>query len=198
MAENLPRPTDAELEILTVLWSRGPTTVREVHEAICTAQAHAIHHRAEDAADHGGEGPGAPRREAARARLRGRAAARMDAAATGGRPAAARLRRVGRAACCWARSPPARPRRRNWPNCASCSTNTKRGRDERCSKSGYRLRWRPRSAGRCSLACGKARWWRWRWRRRSCAHAGRRAPATPRPAGDARDAGGLRLHFRLA
>jgi predicted transcriptional regulator len=32
--ENLPRPTDAELEILTVLWSRGPTTVREVHETI--------------------------------------------------------------------------------------------------------------------------------------------------------------------
>ena len=31
---NLPRPTDAELEILTVLWSRGPVTVREVHEAI--------------------------------------------------------------------------------------------------------------------------------------------------------------------
>jgi len=30
----LPRPTDAELEILTVLWSRGATTVREVHEVI--------------------------------------------------------------------------------------------------------------------------------------------------------------------
>jgi len=29
-----PRPTEAELEILTVLWSRGPSTVREVHEAI--------------------------------------------------------------------------------------------------------------------------------------------------------------------
>jgi predicted transcriptional regulator len=35
MAEQLPRPTDAELEILTVLWSRGPTTVREVHACIC-------------------------------------------------------------------------------------------------------------------------------------------------------------------
>jgi BlaI family penicillinase repressor len=31
-----PRPTDAELEILTVLWSRGATTVREVHETIAT------------------------------------------------------------------------------------------------------------------------------------------------------------------
>jgi predicted transcriptional regulator len=32
--ENPPRPTDAELEILTVLWSSGPATVREVHETI--------------------------------------------------------------------------------------------------------------------------------------------------------------------
>lgn len=31
---DLPRPTDAELEILTVLWSRGPSTVREVHDTI--------------------------------------------------------------------------------------------------------------------------------------------------------------------
>ena len=30
----LPRPTDAELEILTVLWSRGPSTVRDVHQVI--------------------------------------------------------------------------------------------------------------------------------------------------------------------
>jgi BlaI family transcriptional regulator, penicillinase repressor len=29
-----PRPTDAELEILTVLWSRGPSTVREIHETV--------------------------------------------------------------------------------------------------------------------------------------------------------------------
>src|SRR5215469_18668995 len=34
MQRSLPRPTDAELEILTVLWSRGATTVREVHETI--------------------------------------------------------------------------------------------------------------------------------------------------------------------
>jgi BlaI family transcriptional regulator, penicillinase repressor len=30
-----PRPTDAELEILTVLWSIGPATVRQVYEHIC-------------------------------------------------------------------------------------------------------------------------------------------------------------------
>jgi len=34
MSDNPPRPTDAELELLTVLWSRGPSTVREVHETI--------------------------------------------------------------------------------------------------------------------------------------------------------------------
>ena len=32
MPDEPPRPTDAELEILTVLWSRGPSTVRDVHE----------------------------------------------------------------------------------------------------------------------------------------------------------------------
>jgi predicted transcriptional regulator len=34
MASDLPRPTDAELEILTVLWSIGPATVREVYDVI--------------------------------------------------------------------------------------------------------------------------------------------------------------------
>ena len=29
-----PRPTDAELEILTVLWSRGPSTVRDVFDVL--------------------------------------------------------------------------------------------------------------------------------------------------------------------
>ncbi len=32
----IPKPTEAELEILTVLWSRGPVTVREVHETIAS------------------------------------------------------------------------------------------------------------------------------------------------------------------
>ena len=30
----LPRPTDAELAILRVLWRRGPSTVRQVHEEL--------------------------------------------------------------------------------------------------------------------------------------------------------------------
>lgn len=29
-----PKPTDAELELLGVLWELGPSTVREVHEAL--------------------------------------------------------------------------------------------------------------------------------------------------------------------
>lgn len=34
MAADPPRPTDAELEILAVLWSIGPATVREVYDVI--------------------------------------------------------------------------------------------------------------------------------------------------------------------
>lgn len=33
-AATTPRPTDAELEILNVLWQRGASTVRDVHQAI--------------------------------------------------------------------------------------------------------------------------------------------------------------------
>jgi BlaI family transcriptional regulator, penicillinase repressor len=32
------RPTDAELEILGLLWKRGPSTVREVHEALSASR----------------------------------------------------------------------------------------------------------------------------------------------------------------
>lgn len=30
----IPRPTDAELAILRILWDRGPSTVRQVHEVL--------------------------------------------------------------------------------------------------------------------------------------------------------------------
>lgn len=33
----LPRPTDSELEILQVIWRRGPSTVREIHEELSAA-----------------------------------------------------------------------------------------------------------------------------------------------------------------
>jgi predicted transcriptional regulator len=33
MTPRSPRPTDAELAILRVLWERGPSTVRQVHES---------------------------------------------------------------------------------------------------------------------------------------------------------------------
>ena len=32
--DNLPKPTEAELEILRVLWNHGPSTVREVYDAL--------------------------------------------------------------------------------------------------------------------------------------------------------------------
>jgi predicted transcriptional regulator len=32
--EDLPKPTEAELGILNVLWDRGPSTVRDVHESL--------------------------------------------------------------------------------------------------------------------------------------------------------------------
>lgn len=35
----LPAPTDAELDVLRVLWERGASTVREVHEVISQAKA---------------------------------------------------------------------------------------------------------------------------------------------------------------
>jgi BlaI family transcriptional regulator, penicillinase repressor len=34
-----PRPTDAELAILGVLWERGPSTVRDVHDVLSPSQA---------------------------------------------------------------------------------------------------------------------------------------------------------------
>lgn len=34
-----PRPTPAELEILSVLWEHGPCTVREVHERLAASRA---------------------------------------------------------------------------------------------------------------------------------------------------------------
>lgn len=39
MAELTPSPTDAELEILRVLWDRGESTVREVHDVLATTKA---------------------------------------------------------------------------------------------------------------------------------------------------------------
>jgi len=36
------RPTNAELAILGVLWQRGPSTVREVHDALRAARSDAV------------------------------------------------------------------------------------------------------------------------------------------------------------
>lgn len=39
MSPELPKPTDAELAILRVLWELGPSTVREVHDALHPTRA---------------------------------------------------------------------------------------------------------------------------------------------------------------
>jgi|SRR5215467_15192092 len=39
MKSSPQKPTASELEILHVLWARGPSTVREVHEALAVSKA---------------------------------------------------------------------------------------------------------------------------------------------------------------
>ena len=39
MARHEPRPTDAELEILRVMWEEGPGTVRRIHQALVARRA---------------------------------------------------------------------------------------------------------------------------------------------------------------
>ncbi len=34
MSLQSPKPTEAELQLLSVLWERGPSTVREIHEVV--------------------------------------------------------------------------------------------------------------------------------------------------------------------
>ena len=38
-----PRPTDAELSILRILWERGPSTVRHVHELLAQERPGAVY-----------------------------------------------------------------------------------------------------------------------------------------------------------
>jgi len=38
MRRRLPRPTDAEVAILRVVWTNGPSTVRQVHDALAESR----------------------------------------------------------------------------------------------------------------------------------------------------------------
>ena len=68
--KSLPKPTEAELAILRVLWERGPSTVRDVQEAALEAAArHGIYDRAEALANHDRQGARPPRRSPADSRL---------------------------------------------------------------------------------------------------------------------------------
>src|SRR2546423_8946440 len=61
----------------------GARSARSAHRD----KTHRLHHRTETHADHDGQGAGAPRRAAARPRLRGATGAGADPATTGQRPA---------------------------------------------------------------------------------------------------------------
>lgn len=39
---NLRKPTDAELAVLRVLWTSGPSTVREVHDAMSASKTRSV------------------------------------------------------------------------------------------------------------------------------------------------------------
>ena len=39
----VPRPTDAELSILRILWDRGPSTVRQVHDELARERPAAVY-----------------------------------------------------------------------------------------------------------------------------------------------------------
>ena len=95
MTNEPPRPTDAELEILTVLWSIGPATVRDVYEVIRRrrrAQYSTVlkfmQIMAEKGLVHRDESQRAHIYEAVEA-------ARMDAAPARRRPAGSRIQRIG-------------------------------------------------------------------------------------------------------
>src|SRR6476659_2305961 len=40
---SVPRPTDAELSILRILWDRGPSTVRQVHDELARERPAAVY-----------------------------------------------------------------------------------------------------------------------------------------------------------
>ncbi len=130
--ENLPRPTDAELEILTVLWSRGACTVREIHKIIALrrpTQYTTVLKRLQIMAE-----KGLVRREE-KQRAHVYKAARPVNGRKSSSPAmcCSAGSRDRRRACCRVRSPTIKPAKRNWPNCADCSTGLRRGRDNDCT-----------------------------------------------------------------
>src|ERR1017187_704519 len=150
-----PRPTDAELEILTVLWSRGPSTVRAVHEAIVrrkptqyTTVLKVLQIMAEK---------GLVRRdEKQRAHIYS-AGRRNGPSSSLPATCCNALSAAPPKASCWALSPPAARRVRSSPSSASSSKTTKRGRYE-CTRSVGSHACRPsRRLGAGSFPLGRRR-----------------------------------------
>ena len=78
-----------------MLWSRGPSTVRDVHEAVAGRKATQYTTVLKLLQIMAGIGAGPPGREAARACLRGRETSGVDAAPTGGGLATSGVQRIG-------------------------------------------------------------------------------------------------------
>src|ERR1022692_3257209 len=108
---NLPRPTDAELEILRVLWDLGPSTVRDVHTTLERRReigyttvlklmqimaAKGLVERDETArSDYGRQRPRRTGRNRPRPRLQSKGGAGANPAAIVGSSSGPRLRRLG-------------------------------------------------------------------------------------------------------
>ena len=93
--QNPPRPTDAELAILRVLWRKGPCTVRDVQEELARGQPTG-YTTALKLLQIMAEKGLVDRDESRRTHVyRAQPARGADPAATGRRPAGAGLRRLG-------------------------------------------------------------------------------------------------------
>ena len=90
-----PKPTEGELAILRVIWERGPSTVRDIHEVLGRTRYTTV---AEAAADHDRERPGPSRTTGPHAFLPRMPHRVADAAAAGEGSAGPRVRWLGRAA----------------------------------------------------------------------------------------------------
>jgi BlaI family transcriptional regulator, penicillinase repressor len=124
-----PKPTDAELEILTVLWSRGPSTVRDVHEVIAgrkPTQYTTVLKQLQVMAEKGLVRRDEQQRSHVYAPARPREWTQRQLA---GDLLQRAFEGSARGTCCWARYPPSEDlRQRNSRNCAACSTHYQEGK----------------------------------------------------------------------
>ena len=167
MSPILPRPTDAELAILRVLWTQRARD-RPARARVARAGSRdGIHDHAQAHADHGGEGPGHPRRVAAHACLYRSSDQWRDPASAHCRSGRSRVRRIRRGPRGPGAQCPSRRRRKSSPKSNSSSRITRRrSRHEPALISRRRSRPRRARLPRFCISSGRARRWR------SCSRCG--------------------------